>query len=165
MIEIVFITLVQRIMHWGLSPIIATRRVAADMPALRRLLSDPAGQSRLASAAGARRASVLVRPSTSERVVTSELRIGRRTFAWLTWILSADRGTTEVDLALQLESRGIGARLFLALGGRRMITRRVDAALAALAAAAAHVAEHPPEPERPARVKRLGSWLSSATTH
>lgn len=149
-------------MNWGLSPIIATRRVAADMPALRRLLSDPASQARLASGAGVRRASVLVRPSTSERVVTSELRIGRRTAAWLTWILSADRGTTEIDLALQLESRGIGARLFLLLGGRRLIARRLDAALAALATAAAHVAEHPVD--RPARAQRSRSWAPGVTT-
>lgn len=164
MIEIVFLALVQRVMNWGLSPIIATRRVAAEMPVLRRLLSDPASQVRLASGGGARRARVLVRPSASERVVSSELRIGRRTFAWLTWILSADRGTTEVDLALQLESRGIVARLFVLFGGRRLIARRLDAALAALGAAAVHVAEHAAT-DRPARATRLGSWLSGVTTH
>ena len=164
MIEIVFLTLMQRVMNWGLSPIIATRRIAADMPVLRRLLSEPSGQARLASAAGARRASILVRPSTSERFLTSELRIGRRTVAWLTWILSADRGTTEIDLALQLESRGVGARLFLLFGGRRLIARRLDATLAALGAAAVRVAEHPVT-DRPARAHRVGSWRPRVTTH
>ena len=165
MIELVFLTLMNRLTNWGLGPIIATRRVAANAAVLHRLLADPANQLRLANdyvdagalrAAGERceaplrrghragaRASLRVRPSSSGRVLTSELQIGRRTAAWITWILSADRGTTEVDVAVSLESRGIPARLFLLLGGRRRIARRLDSALARLATASAHVAEHP----------------------
>ena len=185
MIELVFLAVMNRLMSWGLAPIIATRRVAADLPALHRLLSDAASQCRLASgfvdgaalrhadagcdarvhlALGARgRASVLVRPSATGRVITSELRIGRRGVAWLTWILSPDRGTTEVDLALQLESRSLGARLFLLLGGRRRIARRLDAALAALATASAHVAEHPAD-RAIERAYHNGSRLAGVTT-
>ena len=163
MIELVFLAMWNRLMNWGLAPIIATRTVAADGDVLRRLLSDPANQWRLASSfadadalqpagerceaqlrlpLGARaRAAVQVRASRSARVVTSELQLGSRTVAWATWILVPDPGTTDVDLALQLESRSVVARLALLLGGRRWIAKRLDIALATLAQTAARVAE------------------------
>jgi len=163
MIEIAFIILLNRLVNWGLRPIIVTRTIAADRGALHALLSDPANQWRLASSfarvvtlqpAGDRcearlrlpfglriPASVQVRPSRLGRLLTSEIRVGRRTIAWATWILSPDRGTTEVDLAIQPESRSLVTRLVLLLGGRRWIARRLDTALATLAITSVRVAE------------------------
>jgi hypothetical protein len=57
------------------------------------------------------------------------------------WILTPGRGTTEVDLAIQPESRSLVTRLVLLLGGRRWIARRLDTALAGLATTSACVAE------------------------
>ena len=140
MIELVLLVVMNRLANWGLAPIIVTRTVAADGAVLRELLSVPANQRRLL---GTRRGADLnVKPSRSARVITTELRIGRRTVAWLTWILTGARGTTEVDLALQPESRGLATRLALVLGGRRWLARRLDAALATLARTTAHDVEH-----------------------
>lgn len=141
MIELVFLAVMSRLASWGLAPIVVTRRVAADDEVLRELLSDPASQQRLLRAAGAR-ADLRVKPSRSGCLITTELRIGGRTVAWLTWILTGAPGTTEVDLALQPESRGLATRLALVLGGRRWIAHRLHAALTTLAQTAAHVVEH-----------------------
>lgn len=184
MIELVFLALMNRLMNWGLGPVIATRTVAADASVLHRLLSDPANQLRLASGlvdvaalrsdgescearlcmrpAHGTRVSMVVRPSSSGRLLTSELRIGRRTAAWLTWILTADRGTTEVDLAVQFEWRRISTRLFLLLGGRRWIARRLDKTLARLATACAYVAEHEPSGSAILRARASASRLRHA---
>ena len=158
MIELVFLAVMNRLATWGREPIIATRAVAADDPVLRELLSDPANQRRLlATGRGAR---LNVKPSRSGRLITTELVLGRRTGAWLTWILTGARGTTEVDLALQPESRGLATRLALVLGGRRWIAHRLDAALATLAQTTAHVVEHavaeptPPGPPPTVRTPR-----------
>ena len=163
MIELAFIILLNRLVNLGLGPIIVSRPIAADGDALHALLCDPASQWRLATsfarvdalqAAGDRAdarvrlpfglhvpAGVQVKPSRRGRLVTCEIRFGHRTVAWATWILSPDRGTTEVDLALQLESRSPGTRLALLLGGRRWIARRLDRALATLAMTSVRVAE------------------------
>lgn len=164
MIDLFLIAVFNRLMNWGFAPIIATRAVAADADTLRAFLADPADQWRLATSFtdvvalqpsgercdarlrlpfGARlRASMRVKVSQSVRVVTTELMFGRRTVAWATWIVSPDRGTTEVDLAVQFESRGLRTRLFLLLGGRRWIARRLEMALATLAKTSARVAEN-----------------------
>jgi hypothetical protein len=163
MIELVFIVLLNHLANWGLSPIIATRAVAADGDALRALLSDPANQWRLAASfaevaalqpvgdrcearlrlpMGLRmHASLHVEPTRTGRLLTSEVLLGRRTVAWATWILTPDRGTTEVDLAIQPESRRLLTRLALLLGGRRCIAGRLDTALATLATTAARAVE------------------------
>lgn len=163
MIELAFLVIWNRLMNWGLAPIIARRTVAADGDVLRAFLSTPADQWRLASSdvdvdalrpaddrcdavlrfpLGARvRASLSVEPRTG-RVLTTEVKLRRRTVAWATWILTPDRGTTDVDLAVQLESRSLATRLGLLLGGRRWIARRLDATLATLATTSARVAEH-----------------------
>ncbi len=86
-------------------------------------------------------ASVHVKASRSAPVLTTELKLGRRTVAWATWILIADPGTTEVDLVIQLQSRGLASRLAMLLGARRWIARRLDRALATLATISARVAE------------------------
>jgi hypothetical protein len=163
MIELAFVILLNRVVNWGLAPIIVTRVVAADDNVLHAFLRDPVNQWRLADSfadvvrlqpAGDRcdatlrlpfgmrwNASVQVKPSRRGRLLTAEVRLGNRTFAWATWILIADRGTTEVNLAMQPESRSLVTRLVLLLGGRRWIARRLQTALAKLATTCARVAE------------------------
>jgi hypothetical protein len=163
MIELAFVIFLNRFVNWGLAPIIVTRTVAADGNVLYAFLLDPVSQWRLAASfadvvgvqpAGDRcdaqlrlpfgmrlDASVQVKPSRRARLLTAEVRLGHRTVAWATWILTADRGTTEVDLAIQPESRSLVTRLVLLLGGRRWITRRLEMALATLATTCARVAE------------------------
>jgi hypothetical protein len=166
MIELAFLVILNRLVNWGLAPIIVTRMVAADGDVLRGFLLKPANQWRLVASfadvvalepAGDRcdaqlrlplgmglHASVHVKPSRKGRLLTAELRFGRGTVAWATWILTPGRGTTEVDLAVQLESRSLATRLVLLLGGRRWIARRLAMALAALRArTAAHMLAAP----------------------
>ena len=140
MIELVFLALMNRLMNWGLSPLIATRTVAADAGALHHFLSDPANQLRLLRRPP-RAVDVQVQPRAKGRVVCVEILRRRRTVLWATWILSAGRGTTEVDLAVQFETRGLATRLALALGGRRWLARRVDDAMARLGQVCARAAE------------------------
>lgn len=140
MIELVFLALLNRLMNWGLTPLIATRTVAADAGTLHHFLSRPANQLRLLRKVP-RGLHVHVQPRARGRVVSVEILRGRRTVLWATWILSAGRGTTEVDLAVQFETRGLAARLALVLGGRRWLARRVDDALARLGQVCARAAE------------------------
>jgi hypothetical protein len=163
MIELAFVILLNRLANWGLSPIIVTRTVAADGDVLHGFLADPANQWRLAASvadvvalqpAGDRcdarlrlpsglrvHASVQVKPGRRGRLLTVEVRVGHTTVAWATWILTPGRGTTEIDLAIQPESRTLVTRLVLLLGGRRWIARRLDTALATLATTSVRVAE------------------------
>lgn len=140
MIELVFLALLNRLMNWGLTPLIATRTVAADAGTLQHFLSDPANQLRLLRKVP-RGLEVRVHPRAKGRVLSVEMLRGRRTALWATWILSAGRGTTEVDLAVQFETRGLATRLALVLGGRRWLARRVDDALVQLAQVCARAAE------------------------
>lgn len=142
MIEIAFLVLLNRLTNWGRAPVIATRAIAADAKTLLALVCDPAGERRIIDGVGLRvppRAHV--EPSHSERVVTVRLTLGRRDLLWLTWILSPNRGTTEVDLAAQLASRALLARLVMVLGGRRWLRHRLEDTLRALAAVAHSAAE------------------------
>ena len=140
MIELVFLALMNRLMNWGVTPLIATRTVAADAGTLQHFLSEPANELRLLRRVP-RDLNVEVQPRAKGRVVEVEILRRRRTVLWATWILSAGRGTTEVDLAVQFETRGLATRLALALGGRRWLTRRVDDALARLGQVCARAAE------------------------
>lgn len=164
MIELALLALFHRLMNWGLSPLIATRTVAADAATVHRFLSDPGHQLLLAGGRphhGAAR----VRPSSSGRVVSVELMRGRRTVLWVTWILTAGRGTTEVDLAVQFETRGLATRLALVLGGRRWLARRADAALGRLAQTCARAAEEVPAapvaPDCAGRARKTRSALGA----
>jgi hypothetical protein len=140
MIELVFIALLNRLMNWGLAPVIATRTVAADAGTLHDFLAEPANQLRLLRKAP-RDLEVHVRARARGRVLCVDvLRRGRGALS-ATWILSAGRGTTEVDLAVQFESRGLATRVALLLGGRRWLARRVDEAVARLGRACARAAE------------------------
>jgi hypothetical protein len=146
MIELGALALLLRLMNLGFEPIIATRVVAADFAVLRRLLSDPASYD----------GEALVRPSSSERVVAVRVRLGPRRVLRYTWILSPHRGTTEVDLAVQVESRALAVRLALLLGGRSRLQRRLDALLATLSRDAARAAEELDGEPQPAM------WLHAA---
>lgn len=161
MIELALLAIFSRLMTWGLGPIIATRTVAADCDAVHAVLSNPANQARLGTGRAAaddptpdaQRYDVPLRSpwgtvlpvslqvsAPTRRVLKTEVRLRGATVAWATWILGAGRATTEVDLAFQLESRSLFARLVLLLGGR-WIARRLDTALAALATTSARAAE------------------------
>jgi hypothetical protein len=142
MIELALVVLWSRLMNWGCAPVIATRTVAADAPTLRAIVSDPASQWRVVAGVSA-----LLRPhahvvtTRSPHVVRVRVAAGRRAVLWITWLLAARRGTTEVDLVAQTESRGIFARLVLLLGGRRWLRRRLEATLETLGALAHCAAE------------------------
>ena len=147
MIELAFLAFMTRLMNWGLTPLITTRTVAADTGTVHRFLSEPANELRLLGNVP-RGFEVHVRPRASGRVLSAEIVRGRRSLLRGTWILSAGRGTTEVDLVVQFETRGLATRLALVLGGRRWLARRVDAALARLGGVCARAAEElVPAPE------------------
>ena len=162
MIELVFLALLNRLMNWGLAPLIATRTVAADAGTLHHFLSEPANQLRLLRRVP-RGLELDVQPRAKGRVVSVEILRRRRTALWATWILSAGRGTTEVDLAVQFETRGLATRLALVLGGRRWLTRRVDDALARLGQVCARAAEDVVPAPAPAAVSAPAADCSRRT--
>jgi hypothetical protein len=131
MIELGALALLLRVMNLGFEPVIGTRVVAADLKTLRAFLSDPATYDGTAR----------VRPSSSERIVVVRVRFGPRRVVRYTWILSPRRGTTEVDLAVQAESRGVVYRAALLLGGRRWLQRRIEATLATVSRVTVDAAE------------------------
>jgi hypothetical protein len=142
MIELTFLALMNRLMNWGLAPVFATRVIAADAATLLALVADPAGQGRLLEGVSPRlRPRADVQPSRSPRLVSVRVQLRRRDALWVTWILTPRRGTTEVDLAAQPESRSVPARLALLLGGRRWLRRRLERALGTLAELAHSAAE------------------------
>lgn len=140
MIELTVLALMNHLMNWGREPVIATRQIAADATALRDLVSDPAGQARLV--AGISRRLRPQSPRRTGRLVAVCAQLMGRDVLRLTWILTSRRGTTDVDLAAQLDSRGVLARLALLLGGRRWLQRRLERSLDVLAAMAHAVAEN-----------------------
>jgi hypothetical protein len=130
MIELGFLALL-RLMNLGYEPVIATRVMAADLDPLRAFVSDPAnydGEAR-------------VRPSSSARVVVVRVGYGPRRIVRYTWMLSPDRGTTEVDLAAQIESCGIVYRVALLLGAKRWLQRHLESMLATVSRIAVAAAE------------------------
>jgi hypothetical protein len=141
MLELTLLALHNGLTTWGTGPVIATRIVAADAPALQALLCDPAGQPGLAAAMSPRLwLDLEARPPTGTRYVHARLRLGARDVLFLTWLLTPGRGTTELDLAAQPASRGLLARVAM-LGGRRLLLRRLQATLDEVAAVARHAAE------------------------
>ncbi len=151
MIELTLLTLLHRLMNWGRAPVIATRAIVADAATLLALVSDPAGQWRIVEGV-----SPLLHPqahveqSHSTRLVSVRVQLGRRDVLWVTWILTPRRGTTEVDLAAQLHSRSLAARLALLFGGRRWLRHRLEHTLGTLAALAHCAAEDIDDVERDA---------------
>jgi hypothetical protein len=162
MVELAILALLNRLMNWGFAPVIATRVIAADAAALRALISDPNGQWRLVAGVSPRlRPRASAGTSASSRLVPVRVQLGGRDVLWITWILTPRRGTTEVDLAAQLESRGLLARLALVLGGRRWLRRRLDATLNTLAALAHGAAEDLGDVERDAEFRGVSRATAS----
>jgi hypothetical protein len=142
MVQITLLILLHRLRNGGFSPVLATRVVAADGPTLRVLVSDPASQWRLVSGVSSRlRPQAYVEPTSSSRLVTVRVQLRGRDALWITWIFSPGRGTTEVDLAAQVESRGLVARIALLLGGRIWLRHRLESTLGELAQLAICAAE------------------------
>ena len=141
MIELTFLALMNRLMNWGRTPVIASRTIAADAARLLTLVSDPAAQRQIVESVSRRRLRAYVEPRRSKKLVSVRVRRGQRDVLWLTWILTPRRGTTEVDLAAQVESRSIAVRLVLLLGGRRWLRRRLERTLGALGTLAHCAAE------------------------
>ena len=136
------LALYNSVVNWGLSPVTATRTVAADAGTLKTVVADPAAQARLLDDIGPLlRQSVRVEASRHPRFVHAMVRAGGRDVLWITWILTAGQGTTEVDLIAQLESRSVLARVAMLLGGRRWLHTRLSRILNALAVAAHRAAE------------------------
>jgi hypothetical protein len=131
MIELAALALFIRIAGLGYEPVFATRVVCAGLDTLHVLLTDPRTY----------RGAAYVRPSSSAEIVVVLASFGPRRAVRYTWVLTPGRGTTEVDLAVQVDSRGAAVRLALLLGGRRWLRRRCEAMLAALARATADAAE------------------------
>jgi hypothetical protein len=142
MIELTALALLFKITSIGYEPIISTRSVCADVDSLHELLADPANY----------RGNVTVRPPTRREVVVVFAHTGRGRVVRYTWILTPGRGTTEVDLIAQLESRGAALRALMLLGGRGALTRRAEKMLAELARSTATAAENVVEFPAPARV-------------
>jgi hypothetical protein len=131
MIELGVLALLLRLANLGYEPVIASRVMAAGAQTLHAFVCDPRNYD------GAAR----LRPSSCARVAVVRVWFGPRRVVRYTWILSPGRGTTEVDLAVQIESRGALVRWALLLGGRRWLRRRTEAMLATLARAAADASE------------------------
>jgi hypothetical protein len=131
MIELGALALILRLVNLGYEPVIATGVVPAGLDTLHAVLADPRSYDGAAC----------VRPSSSARVVAVRVAFGPRRVVRYTWILSPGRGTTEVDLAAQLESRGPAVRLLLLCGGRRLLRRHLESMLATLARDGADAAE------------------------
>ena len=142
MVELMGLALYNSVTNWGLSPVSATRTVAADAPTLKVVVADQINQGRLVD--GMRpllRANARVEASRNPRFLHAMVRMGGRDVLWLTWILTPGQGTTEVDLIAQLESRSVLARLTMLLGGRRRLRKRLDQTLNVLGTLAHRAAE------------------------
>ena len=138
-----------RLVNWGCAPVIASRVIAADAPALLSLVSDPRGQQRLVAGV-----SPLLRPHASvgtirtPRIVPVRVQLRGRDVLWITWLLSPGRGTTEVDLMAQFERRGPLTSLLSLLGGRRWLRRHLHDTLSTMARLAHDAAEDVREEDR-----------------
>lgn len=142
MFELTILALLNSVMNWGTAPVTATRTVATDAPTVHALLSDPASQACLVAGINP-----LLRPhvrpskTSNPRFLHAHVQLGHRNMLWITWLLTPGRGTTEVDLAAQTESRGILARVLL-LAGRRQLRRHLEMTLGSIGAAASDAAEN-----------------------
>jgi hypothetical protein len=156
MLELAPIVLLNRLTNWGTAPVIATRAVAADVSTVHALLADPVNQRHLVTGVSPRlRPRVRMSARVGPRHLHASVLLGRRDLLWITWLLTPGRGTTEIDLAAQLGSHRVLARLVL-LACRRRLLRQLEQALGQLAEVARRGAEEcaEPEPSRRSRPRR-----------
>ena len=145
------LALCNSVINWGLSPVSATRTVAADAATLKSGVADQINHGRLVDGMVLRPAA-RIEASRHPRFVHAMVRLGGRDALWLTWILTPGQGTTEVDLIAQLESRSVLARLAMLLGGRRWLRAHLERTLNVLATRAHRAAEEVDDgPRRAAR--------------
>ena len=136
------LALFNSVINWGLSPVGATRTVAADAAALKTVVADQINRGRLVDGISPLLGpNARVEPSRHPRFVHAMVRMGGRDVLWMTWILTPGQGTTEVDLIAQPEARSAFARLTMLLGGRRWLRKRLDRTLNGLATLAHRAAE------------------------
>ena len=136
------LALYNSVINWGLSPVSATRTVAADAATLKTVVADQINQGRLVDGISPLlRPDARVEPSRHPRFVHAMVRMGGRDVLWTTWILTPGQGTTEVDLIAQLEWRSALGRLTMLLGGRRRLRKRLDRTLNGLTTLAHRAAE------------------------
>jgi hypothetical protein len=165
MVELTALILLNRLTSWGRAPVIATRVIPADASTLHAFVSDPASQWRVVDGVHRLlRAHAQVGPRTTKRLVPVRVQLGGRDVLWLTWILGPSRGTTEVDLAVQVETRGVLARLLL-LGGRGWLRHRLEDTLDDLAMLAHRAAEDLDDIEREAEIPLAPDALESIETY
>ena len=142
MVELIGLALCNSVINWGLSPVNATRTVAADAATLKAVVADQDTQGRLVDGISPLlRPSARLEPSRHPRFVHAMVRMRGRDVLWITWILTPGQGTTEVDLIAQLESRSALARLAMLLGGRRWLRTRLHRTVDVLATHAHRAAE------------------------
>ncbi|MEA2192356.1 MAG: hypothetical protein QOI73_2477 [Solirubrobacteraceae bacterium] len=141
MLELTVLALLNSLNNWGTTPVIATRTMAADAPTLHALLCDPASQERLIAGVNPLlRPHVRLSKTANPRFLHTHVQLGQRKILWITWLLTPGRGTTDVDLAAQTESRSILSRILLIVG-RQKLRRHLEATLAGIGAHASHAAE------------------------
>lgn len=166
MVELTALILLNRLYNWGRTPVIATRVIPADASTLHALVSDPAGQWRTVDGIPRLlRAHAQVGPRASSRLVPVGVQLGSHDVLWLTWILSPSRGTTEVDLAAQIDTHSVLARLALLLGGRRWLRHRLEDTLSNLAVLAHRAAEDLDDAGGEAEIAQALPALASVDTY
>lgn len=116
------------------APLTARRVIAADADELRRIVADPAGQWRIVSGVHAvLRPRARTGPCPNTRMVPVRVGLWGHDVLWVCWLLVPGRGTTEVGLVAQFESRPLLSRALARVGVRAWITRRLEVTLGVLA--------------------------------
>ena len=142
MIELMGLALCNSVINWGLSPLSATRIVAADAATLKTVVADQSTRGLLVDAISPLlRPNARVEASRHPRFVHAMVRLGGRDALWMTWIFTPGRGTTEVQLIAQLESRSVLVRCAMLLGGQRWLRTRLERTLTVLATLAHRAVE------------------------
>jgi hypothetical protein len=160
MIELMGLALCNSAINWGLSPVSATRTVAADPATLKALVADHITAGRLVDGTSPLLCpNARVEASRHPRFVHAMVSVGGRDALRMSWIFTPRQGTTEVDLIAQLESRSLLVRCAMLLGGERWLRTRLERSLTAVAALAHRTAEDRVDASqrqaaRPARARR-----------
>jgi hypothetical protein len=111
---------IYRLMNACYEPVTGRGLVTADLATVRAVVGHPGMYDGVAR----------VLSSNSARVIVVRVHVTPRTVVRYTWMLSPNRGTTELYLEVGLQSRGPRYRLALLLGGARWLHRQMEATLA-----------------------------------